>query len=204
MPTCVKCGRWYPPSEQYLRCPCGGDLETGAGPRRLEAKAAERGMTLDGYRDMQHAERAAPREAEERQAERIRDAMEKQGQTVPRHWDHRAWDAPDFGQAEGLILIIGVLPVTALLGAVLLAVFWVLSLPVWVPVLAGVIGVVGGAVLAFGLYHVSWLFLDRLAYRSSWVDRNGDSLYFGLVVVAWVLPLATLLAATGILFWIAA
>ena len=204
MPTCIDCGKWSPPSAYDAVCPaCGGKLQSGAALGRLEAEAASHGMTLAEYRDMQHAEREAAREAEERQAERIRDAMEKQGQTVPRHWDHHGTEG-DFGQAEGMIFLFFVLPGTALLGAVLLAGFWVLNLPVWVPVLAGVIGVVGGAVLAISLFTVSWLFLDWLAYRSSWVDRNGDNLYFGSVVVAWVLPIAILLAATGILFWIAA
>jgi hypothetical protein len=86
----------------------------------------------------------------------------------------------------------------------LLVAFVLLGLPAWVPVIATIVGVIGGGFLTMALGAGSWSALDRLAYRVAWVDRHGGRIWDLFFVVALALSPVIAVVATVALLWVAA
>ena len=202
VPTCTSCGKWSPPSQRRRACPaCGGELGQGDALRRVEAKAAAEDLTLDEYRQRQWDEgHAAIAAAEARHAEAQR-AAEEMRRAQPPRWDHHPTRPGAGSHAEVLgYLLLPSWLFTVLLGVVLLVAFWLVELPAWIPVVATVIGLVGGSLLATLVDSGSWQLLDRLAYRIPWVDRHGEGVWdLSMIIVSVAMPPVVAIVATVVL-----
>jgi hypothetical protein len=173
MPTCARCNEWSPSSLGLAACAaCGGDLRSG------EDEARDR-----------IGPRHSPRAAADAEAERRR-ALEGR-------WDHHP--PGDAGQGELFVLVGLALPSAALLGVALFVVYLANGLPAWIPIVGALLGVLAG----WPLYWAAWVAtrsaLDRLAYRSGWVDRHGERLFGNLMLIAFVLPAATVIGVSSLL-----
>jgi hypothetical protein len=115
----------------------------------------------------------------------------------PVWWDHKK--PFDDGQGLGLAWIIFALPVTILLGVILLGAFLLLGQPFWIPVISTAIGLIGGSLLMVFVDSGSWVVIDRLAYHVAWVDRHGDAIWDFSVLVALAMPSITTIGTAVLL-----
>ena len=115
----------------------------------------------------------------------------------PVWWDHKK--PFDFGQGQALAWILFALPVTIVLGVVLLGAFLLLGQPLWIPVIATAIGLVGGSLLMVFVDSGSWVAIDRLAYHVSWVDRHGDAIWDLFELAALAMPSITTIGTAVLL-----
>ena len=76
------------------------------------------------------------------------------------------------------LLVIVVVALTGILGVGLSVAFLLLDLPVWIPIVGTVVGVLGGFFLGLAIQYGLFRILDPIAYRSAWVDRNAAFVLF--------------------------
>lgn len=75
--------------------------------------------------------------------------------------------------------------------------FLLLGHPFWIPIVATLIGLVGGLLLSASLSEAAWHMFDWLSYRTGWVDRHGEAIYGvdSLALVVLGSPVLTLAVA---------
>lgn len=116
----------------------------------------------------------------------------------PVWWDHeKPFD--DDGLPTCLVVTIALI-LTGLLGVILLFVFLLLGLPAWIPIVGTVVGVLGGFFLGLAIDQLLFRALDRIAYRSAWVDRHAeDVLWFTVFVLPGIGPPVLMVATLLVL-----
>jgi hypothetical protein len=163
--------------------------------QQVLAAADAEGLTFEEFQQRHAAERAEAEHARLAPLIEAQRAREDAAKLEPPRWNHeRGFDA---GQGEGLLWMFLIAPATVVLGVVLLGVFLVQGLPAWIPIVATVIGLVGGLLVWATLSDAAWHLFDWLSYRAGWINRHGPAIYdvANLALVVMGSPVLTLVVA---------
>lgn len=205
MPICTGCGGWAPAGSAREPCQrCGGAFAISERLQKVLSEADAEGLTFEQFQQRRAAERAEAEAARMAPLIEAARAREEAAKSQPQRWEHHPTDGPGGGQGLGLMLLLVGIPAGVVAGIVLLVLFLVLGLPPWIPIVATVVGVPGGWLLAALWDYGGWKTADWLAYQSRWMDEHGSDMLwsaFWLTAVAMpaLVPIALALFLLAIL-----
>lgn len=184
MPRCAGCGGWAPAGAAREPCQaCGGTYDLSDRLRKILEAADAEGLTFEAYQHRRETERAAADALRRAPLEEAARAREDADRDKPKGWEHHPPDGPGGGQGLGLALVLIGVPAGIVTGIVLLVLYLLLGLPPWIPIVATLLGVPGGWLLAALWDYGGWKAADWLAYHSRWMDEHGSAAIYDVFLL---------------------